>query len=73
MKEELRNLCLLHKTICIRPRSWINKMQLIWTDLKESKWISGGSVVKNPAANARDVGSIPGSGKFPGEGNDNPL
>ena len=37
---------------------------------------SGGSVVKTPPANARDVGdsgSIPGSGRFPGEGNDNPL
>ena len=33
-------------------------------------------VVKNPPANAgdaRDVGSIPGSGNFPGEGNDNSL
>jgi len=31
---------------------------------------SGGSVVKNPPANAgdaRDVGSIPGSGRFSGE------
>ena len=37
---------------------------------------SGGSVVKTPPANARDVGdsgSIPGSGRFPGEGNDSPL
>ena len=33
----------------------------------------GGSVVKNPPANAGDVGLIPGSGKFPGEGNGNPL
>ena len=36
----------------------------------------GGSVVKNPPANAGDVGdvgSIPGSGRSPGEGNDNPL
>ena len=36
----------------------------------------GGSVVKNPPANAgdiRDVGSIPGSGRFPGKGNGNPL
>ena len=35
-----------------------------------------GSVVKNPPANAGDpgdTGSIPGSGKSPGEGNDNPL
>ena len=33
----------------------------------------GGSLVKNPLAKAGDVGSIPGSGKCPGEGNDNPL
>ena len=33
----------------------------------------GGSVVKNLPANARDAGLIPGSGRFPGEGNDNPL
>ena len=33
----------------------------------------GGSVVKNTPANAEDVGSIPGSGRFPGEGNGNPL
>ena len=35
---------------------------------------AGGSVVKNPSANARDVGdvgSIPGSGRFPGGENDN--
>ena len=34
---------------------------------------SGGSVVKNPPANAGDVGSVPGSGRSPGEGNSNPL
>ena len=33
----------------------------------------GGSTVKNPPANARDVGLIPGSGRSPGEGHDNPL
>ena len=33
----------------------------------------GGSVVKSPPANAGDVGSIPGSGRSPGEGNSNPL
>ena len=32
-----------------------------------------GSMVKNPLANAGDVDSIPGSGRFPGEGNGNPL
>ena len=36
----------------------------------------GGSVVKNPPANAGnsgDIGLIPGSGRSPGEGNGNPL
>ena len=36
----------------------------------------GGSVVKNVPANAgdvRDVGSIPGLGRSPGGGHDNPL
>ena len=33
----------------------------------------GGSVVKNPPANAGDVGLIPGSGRSPGDGNSNPL
>ena len=32
-----------------------------------------GAVVKNPPANARDVGLIPGLGRSLGEGNDNPL
>ena len=32
-----------------------------------------GSVVKNLPANAGDTGSIPGWGRFPGEGNGNPL
>ena len=31
-----------------------------------------GSGVRNPPANAGDVGSISGSGRLPGEGNDNP-
>ena len=36
----------------------------------------GGAVVKNPLANAedaRDAGSTPGSVRFTGEGNGNPL
>ena len=34
---------------------------------------SGGSVVKNPPADAEGTGSIPGSGRSPGERNGNPL
>ena len=30
-------------------------------------------VVKNPPANARELGSIPGLGRFPGGGHGNPL
>ena len=40
------------------------------------KWIlgfPGGSEVKASASNAGDLGSIPGSGRCPGEGNGNPL
>ena len=33
----------------------------------------GGSVIKNPPANAGDSGSIPRSGRSPGGGNGNPL
>ena len=35
--------------------------------------MKGGSVVKNLTANVGDMGSIPGLGRSPGEGNDNPL
>ena len=37
------------------------------------KGFLGGSAIKNPTANAGDVGSIPGLGRSPGEGNSNPL
>ena len=35
--------------------------------------MKGGSEVKASACNAGDLGSIPGSGRSPGEGNGNPL
>ena len=35
--------------------------------------VSGGSVVKTLPVNAGDAGSVPGSGRSPGEGNSNPL
>ena len=34
---------------------------------------SDSSVIKNPLANAGDVGSIPASGRSPGEGNGSPF
>ena len=39
----------------------------------ENEGFPGGSVVKNPPANAGDTGSIPSPGRYPGEGNGNPL
>ena len=38
-----------------------------------TKGFPGGSVRKEFAHNARDLGLIPGSGRAPGEGNSNPL
>ena len=45
--------------------SWKEKngTELSWR-LKEATGFLGGSVVKNPPANARDAGSIPGSGRL---------
>ena len=36
-------------------------------------WFPGGSAVKDLPANARDLGSIPGSVRSPGKGNGNPF
>ena len=41
--------------------------------LEYHKSFPSGSVVKNPPANAGDVGWISGPGRSPGEGNNNPL
>ena len=38
----------------------------------DSKDFPDGAMVKNLLANAGDTGSIPGSGRSPEEGNDNP-
>ena len=42
-------------------------------DLSNGSGFPGGSVVKNPLANAGAVGSIPELGRFPGGGDGNPL
>ena len=50
---------------------WRNTIK--WERLEISLGFQGGSVVKNPPANAGDAGSIPGSGRSPGVENGNPL
>ena len=46
----------------------------MYSDYKiRKKGFPNSSVVKNPTDNAEDVGSIPGSGRSPEEGNGDPL
>ena len=50
------------------------KVEIITLALNRSYMgFPGGSGVKNPLANAGDLGLIPGSRRSPGEGNGNPL
>ena len=54
----------------------ISLFLLILSSYYNKLGFSGGAVVKNLPANAgdtRDMGSIPGSGRSPGEGNGSPL
>ena len=50
-------------------------LALLVPDHPEDHWLGfpAGSVAKNLPANAEDPGLIPGSGRFSGEGNGNPL
>ena len=43
------------------------------SNVTNDRGFPGGSAVKNPPANAGDMGLIPGLGRFSGEGNGNPL
>ena len=51
----------------------INIKQVTYENLLHSKGSPSGSLVKNPCTKAGDTSSIPGLGRSPGEGNDNPL
>ena len=60
----------------VQSNSQVFWMMQLLTSLSSSKSIKDfpvGPMVKNLPANAGDLGSIPGSGRSPGEGNDNPL
>ena len=54
-------------------RSKIFLISLMLSKKKKKKGFPGGSDCKASACNAGDPGSIPGSGRSPGEGNGNPL
>ena len=51
----------------------MDRVLVFLVPLNSNEGFLGGSVVKNPPANAGDAGSIPGSGRPPGGGNGNPL
>ena len=60
------------KTFSLCLLGW-SQVLLIWGILLMSFWTKHSSVGKSSACNAGDPGLIPGSGKAPGEGNDNLL
>ena len=62
----------LKRQSVIRMRHVSNVGNIRW-GFKSNYGFPGGSVVKNLPANARDLGLIPGLGRFPGEANGNPL
>ena len=69
---ESKNFCIrMHTNTCIHIHTYI------WGyNIYGYLGFSGGTVRKNPSANAgdaRDTGSIPGSGTFPGVRNGTPL
>ena len=55
----------------LRYTDWAHSLNYVGLYLY--KGFPGGSVVKNPPANAGDAGSIPGLGRYPGGGVGNPL
>ena len=72
---DLKKLCYLYKHIkkktpcCSKCGPWHSSHSLIWKLLG----FPSGSESKDSACNSEDLGSICGSGRSPGEGNDNPL
>ena len=55
------------------PRAVLDTGDLIGEQEPSVDDFPGGPVVKASACNVGDLGSIPGSGRYPGEGNGNPL
>ena len=74
-------VCAIHTTYhsgcCYWPSGWgvfVRFLQHKSTLPHTSSWFfHGGSDSKESTCNAGDLGSVPGSGRFPGGGNGNPL
>ena len=52
---------------------WRKEILGTFINLLQPMDLPGGTLLKNPPANAGDTGSVPGLGRSPGEGNGNPL
>ena len=64
--------CEMQGAVATLGRDEVGKREEL--DVKQQpKGFPGGSDGKASACNAGDLGSIPGSGRSPGEGNGNPL
>ena len=61
------------KTIALTRQIFVGKVMSLLFNMLSRLGFPGGSEVKASACNAGDLGSIPGSGRSPGEGNGNPL
>ena len=67
--------CTCHIMLCT-PSLVLETMTFILSSnlyVVRAQGFPGGSEVKASACNEGDLGSIPGSGRFPGEANGNPL
>ena len=76
--KNLYNSCNIHLLCWSRAESVISlrfvctkKVQRVLYGLP--RWLSGKESLPSSAGDARDEGSIPGSGRSPGKGNGNPL
>ena len=63
------------KTIALTRQTFVGKVMSLLFNMLPSFVMDfpGGSDGKVSVYNAGDLGSIPGLGRFPGEGNGNPL
>ena len=58
---------------CKQHIGWISNNVSLCSASNYIHYFPGGSEIKASASNTGDLGSIPGSGRSPGEGNGNPL
>ena len=77
---EVGSLSLLQQIFLTQESTWglLHCRQILYQlsyqdTIPDKRGFPGDSVVKNLPANAGDTGSIPGWGRFPGEGNGNPF